>query len=315
MKSVFLTGASGFIGSRLAPAISSNYYLRQAFRKSPDVKPLSDYVLCDFYGDSKLSLALKNIDVVIHCAGRAHLLNDNGENPINEFRKINVDITLRLARESAKSGVKRFIFLSSIGVNGSFSTTPFREEDTPSPVQDYAISKLEAEQGLQEIALSTGMEVVIIRPPLVYGPNAPGNFAVLMHWMLKNIPLPFGAIHNKRSFVGIDNLVDLIITCIEHPAAANQIFLAGDGEDLSTTELLYHIASALGNKAWLIPVNQKILEISLRVIGKKYLAQQLCGSLQVDISKAKKLLNWTPPVGIKKGLLETAQYFLDEQSR
>ena len=312
MKSVLLTGASGFIGRKLSSEIVSGFNLKQVFRKEPDVRPVSDYVLCDFESELDLSIILKDIDVVIHCAGRAHLLADDVKNPIDEFRKVNVDMTLRLAREAANVGVKRFIFLSSIGVNGRITKTPFKEDDIPAPEQDYAISKLDAEKGLQDIALSSEMEVVIIRPPLVYGPNAPGNFGKLMNWMDKNIPLPFGAINNKRSFVGIDNLVDLILTCIDHPAAANEVFLVSDGEDLSTTELLNRVAGALGKKSRLLPVNQKLLEFCLGLIGKKDLAQRLCGSLQVDISKAKKLLNWTPPVSVDEGLRKTAEVFKSE---
>lgn len=314
MKSVLLTGASGFVGSNLSLAIPEKYNLRQVYRKKPNKNPISEYVLCDFENHSELSAAVKEIDIVIHCAGLAHILNHNSNNPIIEFRKVNVDMTLRLAQEASKAGVKRFIFLSSIGVNGSFNTSPFTELDTPAPTQDYAISKLEAERGLLEIASSTKMEVVIIRPPLVYGPNAPGNFATLMKWMYKNIPLPLGAIQNKRAFIGIDNLVDFILICIEHPAAANQVFLVSDGEDLSTTELLNRITVALGKKPKLLPINQQLLELGLKLIGKKDLAQRLCGSLQIDISKAKSLVNWTPHVSVEEGLRKTAEHFLESKS-
>ena len=314
MTSVFLTGASGFIGSRLSTVMLGDFYLRLAFRTPPEIKPSSDYVLCDFNDDISLSLALKDIDVVIHCAGRAHILDDSSEDPITTFRKINVDMTLRLARAAIKSGVKRFIFLSSIGVNGSSNTRAFTEKDRPDPIQDYAISKLEAEQGLQELSSETDLEVVIIRPPLVYGPNAPGNFSKLMYWMNKSIPLPLGAIHNKKSFVSLDNLVDLIITCVKHPAAANQVFLVADGVDLSTTEFLNQVAFALGKKSNLISINQKVLEFLLKVIGKKNLAQQLCGSLQVDISKAKELLNWIPPNKVEEGLQKAAKHFFESKS-
>ena len=310
MKSVLLTGASGFIGSNISIVLSNHFHVREVYRAEPDTTPLSEYVVCDFENHKNISTSVKNIDVVIHCAGLAHILKQNINNPINMFSKVNVDMTLRLANEAAKAGVKRFIFLSSIGVSGSSNKSAFTEQDIPKPTQDYALSKLEAEQGLQKIAASRDMEVVIIRPPLVYGPNAPGNFATLLRWMYKNIPLPLGAIHNKRSFAGIENLVDLIQTCIEHPAAANQVFLVSDGEDLSTTDLLKRVSRALGKKPRLLPVNQRFLEMSLRLLGKKDLAQRLCGSLQVDISKAKKLLNWTPPVSVDDGLRKTAEHFL-----
>lgn len=263
---------------------------------------------------ASLGMMLRDVDVVVHLAARAHLMQDDSTNPLAEFRKVNQVATLVLARLAAQAGVKRFVFLSSIGVSGNNNTRPFIETDLPKPQEPYAISKYEAEQGLLALAAETEMEVVIIRPPLVYGPNAPGNFSSLMHWMHKNIPLPFGAIHNKRSFVGLDNLVDLILTCIDHPAAANEVFLVSDGEDLSTTELLNRITVALGNKPKLLPINQQLLELVLKLIGKKDLAQRLCGSLQIDISKAKSLLNWMPPVSVEEGLRKTAQHFLESQS-
>lgn len=314
MKSVLLTGASGFIGQNLASALVCDFNLKQVFRNQPKIKPNSDYVLCKFENESFLSDVLKNVDVIVHCAGRAHLLTDNIINPLDAFRKVNVDLTLNLARQAVKSGVKRFIFLSSIGVNGRSNTSPFTEEDNPLPVQDYALSKLEAEQGLQDIASSSDMEVVIIRPPLVYGPGAPGNFAKLMKWMNRNIPLPFGSIHNKRSFVALDNLVDFIVTCIDHPAAANEVFLISDGEDVSTTEFLNKISSALGKQSRLFAVNKKNLEFALNIIGKNDLTQQLCGSLQVDIRKAKRLLNWTPPVSVDVALRKMAENFLSHNT-
>ena len=310
MTSVFLTGASGFIGSGLSSRFPDNFRLRQAFRVEPVEQPISEYVLCDFNDDTSLSLALKGIDVVIHCAGRAHLLNDNSKNAFNEFRKVNVDITLNLAHAAVNSGVKRFIFLSSIGVNGNLSASPFTEKNTPSPVEGYAFSKLEAEQGLQKIAASSGMEVVIIRPPLVYGPGAPGNFRRLIGAVSEGRVLPLGLVHNKRSFVALDNLVDLIITCIDHPAAANQIFLVSDGEDLSTTELLRRVGHALGKPAKLLPVPAWIISLAATLIGKRDVSQRLLGSLQVDISKTRDLLGWVPPVSVDEALQKTAQSFL-----
>jgi len=222
--------------------------------------------------------------------------------PLREYRLVNVDSTLNLANQAAEAGVKRFIFISSIGVNGVINTQPFTEDDTPNPVDFYAQSKWEAEQGLWEVQRETGMELVIIRPPLVYGPNAPGNFGSLMRWVNKSIPMPLGAIHNKRSLVAVDNLVDLIITCIDSPAAANQVFLAGDGEDLSTTELLRGVAKAAGVSSRLIPVPATVLMFVASILGKKAVAQRLLGSLQVDISKARDLLGWTPPLSVEEGL-------------
>lgn len=201
--------------------------------------------------------------------------------------------------------------MSSIKVNGEETSlgSPFTPDDVFIPTDPYALSKYEAEQGLLKLAGESQMEVVIIRPPLVYGSGVKANFLNMMKWLYKGVPLPFGAIHNKRSLVALDNLVDLIITCIEHPAAVNEVFLVSDGEDLSTTELLTRVSSALGKKSRLLPVNQKVLEFCLGLIGKKDLAQRLCGSLQVDISKAKRLLNWTPPISVDEGLMRAAESF------
>jgi nucleoside-diphosphate-sugar epimerase len=251
--------------------------------------------------------ALANEQVVIHTAARAHIMKDEVPDPLAEYRKVNLEGTLNLARQAAQAGVKRFIFISSIKVNGEQTPLgkPFTPEDTPAPEDPYGISKYEAEQGLQQLAQETGMEVVIIRPPLVYGPGVKGNFASMVRLVEKGIPLPLGAIHNKRSLVALDNLVDLIITCIDHPAAANQVFLAGDGEDLSTTELLRGVANAMGKPARLIPVPAGVLMLGATVLGKKAMAQRLLGSLQVDISKAREVLGWEPVVSVETAL-ETA---------
>ncbi len=229
-------------------------------------------------------------------------MKDEVADPLHEFRKVNVDGTLALARQAAAAGLSRFIFISSIGVNGNINTRPFTENDNPGPAEPYAQSKWEAEQGLWEIQRETGIDIVIIRPPLVYGPEAPGNFGSLVRWVERRMPLPLGAIHNQRSLVALDNLVDLIITCIDHPAASNQVFLAGDGQDLSTTELLRGVAKAMGKPSRLIPVPATLLMQGATLLGKKPVAQRLLGSLQVDISKARSLLGWEPPVSVEEGL-------------
>lgn len=238
----------------------------------------------------------------MHLAGRAHQFADCAADPLAEFRAVNCELTLLVARQAAVAGVKRFIFVSSIGVNGNNNVRPYTASDQPNPAESYALSKWEAEQGLWQIQQETGMELVIVRPPLVYGPNAPGNFGSLVRSIEKGIPLPLGAIHNRRSLVGIDNLVDLIIRCIDHPAAANQVFLAGDGVDLSTTELLRGVGKAMGKPARLIPVPAGMLQLGATLLGKKAMAQRLLGSLQVDISKTCELLDWKPPYTVEEGL-------------
>ena len=248
--------------------------------------------------------ALAGKDVVIHTAARAHIMKDLSSTPLVEYRKVNVKGTLNLARQAAEFGVRRFVFISSIKVNGERTpkNQPFVPEDTPAPKDAYGISKMEAEQGLQALAADTGMEVVIIRPPLIYGPRVKGNFASLMQLVEKGLPLPLGAIYNKRSMIALDNLVDLIITCVDHPAAANQLFLAGDGQDVSTTELLQGLAKAMGKPSRLVPVPAGLLMFGAAILGKKAMAQRLLGSLQVDISKARNVLGWQPPLSVEEGL-------------
>lgn len=252
--------------------------------------------------DTDWQQAIAGQQVVIHAAARAHIIKDEVADPLAEYCRVNVEGTLHLASQAAAAGVKRFIFISSIGVNGNINTHPFTVDDQPNPGEPYAQSKWEAEQGLWKIQQETGMELVIIRPPLVYGPSAPGNFGSLVRWIEKGIPLPLGAIHNRRSLVGIDNLVDLIIRCINHPAAANQVLLAGDGEDLSTTELLRAVGKAIGRPARLIPVPAAVLQCGATLLGKQAMAQRLLGSLQVDISKTCELLDWKPPYTVEEGL-------------
>ncbi|MCW8159134.1 UDP-glucose 4-epimerase family protein [Stutzerimonas stutzeri] len=303
---LLVTGATGFVGSRLMTKLGRC----DDFIVIPCIR-FSSSLICNFpraeYIDeispfTDWSSILVNIDSIVHVAGRAHIPSDKTLDVLDEYCKVNVGGTLNLGRQAAAAGVKRFVYISSIGVNGNINDHPFIADDQPNPVEPYALSKWEAEQGLWQIQQESGMEVVIIRPPLVYGPGAPGSFGSLVRWVEKGVPLPLGAIHNKRSLVGIDNLVDLIIRCIDHPAAANQVFLAGDGEDLSTTELLRSVGKAMGKPARLIPVPVGLLQFGATLLGKKAMAQRLLGSLQVDISKTCELLDWQPPYTVEEGL-------------
>jgi len=234
---------------------------------------------------------------------------------LSDYRRVNTQDTLRLATLAAAHGVKRFIFLSSIKVNGDFThpRKPFTPFDLPKPRDPYGISKLEAEQGLFRIAEETGMEVVIIRPPLVYGPNVKANFLSMVKILSNSIPLPFGCIRNLRSLVALDNLIDLILKCVAHPAAANQIFLVSDDEDLSTVELLRRMGCALGKPARLLPVPISCLTFLASIFGKHKLLQNACLSLQVDISKTRELLEWHPVVSVDEGLRQVARNFLIEK--
>ena len=311
---IMITGATGFVGSALLERLQSDGLHRMiaTVRNQPGITKknhvnTSFVNVGDLSGSHDWSGALSGVGIVVHAAARAHMLNEPARDPLAEFRRTNVNGTLQLAKQAAEKGVSRFVFISSIGVNGNNSFRPFTADDVPNPSEPYAISKYEAEKGLRDVAAKSGMEVVIIRPPLVYGPNAPGNFHRLMSYVRKGVPLPLGAIYNQRSFVALDNLVDLIVTCVEHPAAANQTLLVSDGEDLSTTEFLRRIANSLGMRARLLPVPQGMLESVLMLLGKNDLAQRLCGSLQVDITKTRDMLSWHPPLSVDEQLLKIAK--------
>ena len=307
---IVVTGANGFIGSQLCITLASANCSFRPIVRSPmnKIPSFSNLPLPRFVGSidslTDWSSVLAGADCVIHCAARAHVANEALKDPLLEYRKVNVDGTLNLAKQAALAGAKRFIYLSSIKVHGeqTLPDLPFTAEDKNAPKDAYGISKYEAEQGLFQISSETGLEVVIIRPPLVYGPGVKGNFYSMMRVVKKGFPLPLGAINNKRSLVALDNLVDLIITCIDHPAAANQVFLAGDGEDLSTTELLRGVAKAAGVPSRLIPVPASVLMFMASLVGKNEMAQRLLGSLQVDISKTRDLLGWPPLLSVEEGL-------------
>lgn len=315
--SVLLTGATGFVGAAVLGRL-----LDDGCRVTAVVR--GDYASVDSravrYGIDTLDEqtewrnALEGVQVVVHLAARVHVMNDLEADPLSAFRRVNVEGTLKLARAAAASGVRRFIFLSSIKVNGEGTGPgrPYRADDVPAPVDPYGVSKMEAEQGLRALAEQIGMEVVIIRPVLVYGPGVKANFRAMMGWLQKGVPLPFGAIDNLRSLVALDNLVDLIATCQAHPAAANQTFLVSDDEDLSTTALLTRMARALGKTARLLPLPTRVLEMVAVIFGRRALSQRLCGSLQVDIQKTRSLLQWAPPVTVDDALMRTAQDFQEK---
>jgi len=306
---IFLTGATGFIGN----SIVGQLYKRETVQVVAAVRKLSsilpDYIQQAVVGDlvagADCAEYLQNVDVVIHTAARVHVMQEDAADPLVEFRKVNVEGTLNLARQAAKAGVKRFVFISSIGVNGNDTSKPFTEIDEPHPHDAYSISKHEAECALLELGKKIGLEVVIIRPPLVYARHAPGNFKTLIKWVKKGVPLPLGAVNNKRSLVALDNLVSFIIHCVDHPKAANEIFLISDGEDVSTTELLQKVAKSMGKKARLIPVSVGLMTFVAKLVGKEDVANRLFGSLQVDSSKARKLLGWKPVITMDEQLRKT----------
>jgi nucleoside-diphosphate-sugar epimerase len=255
--------------------------------------------------------ALKGVDVVIHAAARAHIMLEDAHDPLAEYRRVNVEGTLNLARQAAGAGVRRLVFISSIKVNGEGTGPgkPFTADEIPAPEDDYGQSKAEAEVQLKQLARETGLEVTIIRPPLIYGTGVKGNLASLIRLVRRGRPLPLGGVtHNRRSLVGLDNLADLILLCTHHPNAANQTFLISDGEDLSTTELLRKIGKALGRPARLLWVPPGVISFIAGLLGKKMIAQRLLGSLQVDMGKTCQLLDWKPSVSVDEGLRRATEW-------
>ena len=315
---VLVTGASGFVGHALVERLRREGRAVHATMRRASNMPAGTQVILGLPLDAHTDwrAALTGIDTVVHCAARAHVLHETADDPLAAFRQVNVLGTLALARQAAQARVRRFIFISSIGVHGAQTDgRPFRFDDAPAPHSPYAQSKWEAEQALQALARETALQVVVIRPPLVFGPGAPGNFERLMRAVHAGLPLPFGAIHNRRSLVALDNLCDLISLCIDHPAAAGQTFLVSDGEDISTTDLLRRTGQALGKSARLLPVPGSWMAATARIFGRRAFAQRLLSSLQVDMAHTQQQLGWAPPARLDDVLRQTAQQYLQQVSR
>jgi len=311
---VLVTGAMGFIGTELISGLlDSGHKISAIVRELSDLIPaeVKQIVLEDLslLSEKQSSISLKNniefsgAECVVHLAARVHVMNEHIPDPLLEFRKVNSVGTLALARLASEVGAKRFVFLSSIKVNGEATElgTCFSHDDVK-PTDPYGLSKYEAEQGLLALGEETGMEIVIIRPSLVYGPGVKANFASMIKWVNRGVPFPFGAVHNKRSLIALDNLVSFIIHCINHPKAANEVFLISDGEDISTTELLKKVSKAFGKRSLLIPVPVWLMTLIAKLIGKEDMANRLFGSLQVDSSKARDLLSWKPVITMDEQL-------------
>lgn len=301
MKRLLVTGYSGFVGNKLVSQLQGSYQLNLLGRKSSNLGCVYTHNIDSI---SSYADALLNIDVVVHCAARVHIMDDVASDPLNEFRAVNTQGTLNLAKQAAAAGVKRFIFLSSIKVNGESTSgkAPFAASDKPAVKDPYGISKAEAEQQLLELGKQIGMEIVIIRPPLVYGEGVKANFASLMRFVDKGLPLPFRAIkNNKRSLVSVYNLVDLIKVCIEHPRAANQVFLASDDNDLSTAEMVELMAKAQNKKNLALPIPVWCFKLAGKLFNKNDIIDRLIGSLQLDIGHTKSTLGWIPPYSVEHG--------------
>lgn len=318
---VLVTGASGFVGRAVCGRLQGDQDLQVVGALRREGLALAKGVhavrVDDLSAHTDWTAALTGVEVVVHTAARVHVMKDSAVDPLAEYRRVNVQGTLRLARQAAAAGVRRFVFISSIKVNGETTQAgrPFTSDDVPAPQDPYGISKMEAELGLREIAAQTGMELVIIRPPLVYGAGVKANFQTMMRWLVRGVPLPLGGMtDNRRSMVSLDNFVDLIATCVAHPAAANQIFLVSDGEDLSTAELLHRMGLALRRPARLLPIPPVLLKWGATLMRKPELFQRLCASLQVDMVRTRELLGWRPPVSVDEGLKRAAEGYWRETS-
>jgi UDP-glucose 4-epimerase len=304
---VLVTGASGFVASTLIPALLSDpqFVVRGAYRHRPARLPSAiECVDGELEGGSDWGDAVRGVDTIVHLAARVHVMRDQAADPLGEFRRVNVQGTLNLARQAAAAGVRRFVFLSSIKVNGEAGA--FSEGDRPAPADAYGVSKYEAEMALGELGATAGMDVVIVRPPLVYGPGVRANFAALMAAIARGVPLPLGAVHNRRSLIAADNLAHFLVRCVTHPAAANETFLVSDGEDLSTTALVRRLAAAMGRRVYLLPVPPSVIRAAAAVAGRRDAAARLLDSLSVDITKARQRLSWAPPLSVDAALARAA---------
>lgn len=315
---VFISGARGYIGSSLLEqSLDEGFNCAVLVRENlTDTSEQVKQFIGDLSDNSFVrSIPLNKVDVFVHAAAKAHVIGNRTAASLSEYLAVNRDATLFLAHQAAEAGVKRFVFVSTIGVNGKHNSKPFTEDDKPHPHDAYSFSKYQAELGLLEMARKTEMEVVIIRPPLVYGKNAPGNFGSLVRWIRKGVPLPFGAVHNQRSVIALDNLVDFILLCADRersPNAANEVFLVSDGDDISTSVLLREVAKAQGRTARLISVPVAIMKTGAHLLGKGAMANSLFGNLQIDSSKARELLGWRPVITMEEQL---KKMFQEEQKK
>jgi UDP-glucose 4-epimerase len=303
---ILVTGASGFIGRAVVEEGVRRGLAMLAVTRAATSWPatVSAATVHGGLNDGDWAPVLVGASAVIHCAARLDVIHKSSANPLTEFRCTNVTGSVRLAEQAAAAGVRRFVLVSSIKVNGESTLPgrPFTEEDLPSPADPYGLSKLDAEKAVLRVAARTGLEVVVVRPPLVYGPGVKGNFAFLAKWIRRGWPLPFSALHNQRSLIALGNLVDLLLLCTRHLAARGETFLAADGKDVSIAELCRGIGAAVDRPVRLFPVPTKVFESVAKLAGRQAIAKSLCSSLQVDASKVRARLGWSPPLGLDEGL-------------
>ena len=314
MRKVFITGVNGFVGRALCERLSREAWrVAGSVRSDQNAANLPSHVdtvrIPSIDQDVDWPTMLAGVNAVVHLAARVHIMHDTSSDPLSAFRRVNVDGTERLARQAAAVGVRRFVYISSVKVNGEESSIPYVEQDTPNPQDAYAVSKWEAEQTLRCVAGETGLETVVIRPPLVYGPGVKANFLQLIRTTKRGLPLPLASVHNKRSLIYLHNLVDAIVTCISHRWAINQTYLVSDGEDLSTPDLIYRLAAALGATPRLFPCPPALIRMAGMLAGKSVEVERLIGSLTVDTTKIRSELGWQAPYSVAKGLKETADWF------
>ncbi|MFH0799360.1 MAG: NAD-dependent epimerase/dehydratase family protein [Pseudomonadota bacterium] len=328
MAKILVTGANGFVGRKLCSvlqmrgcdvraAIRCHAERNEAAVAHHDRLSVSDVVAVgDIGSDTVWSDALKNVEVVVHLAARVHIMQEMSKNPLESFRSVNVLGSKKLAEEAARRGIRRFVYISSISIHGnSTGERAYVEGDEAQPHSPYAVSKWEGELALRNVAEKTGFELVIVRPPLVYGPGVGGNFLRLMKWADKGFPLPLGRVHNLRSFIGIENLVELLVRCVEHPRAAGETFLVADGGDLSTPDLMRRVAKLLGRPARIVPFPVSFLRWGAKVFGQEDVLDRLCNCLQVDAGKAIRLLGWKPLMSLDEGLERTTGWYVEEYRR
>lgn len=313
MISILVTGANGFVGQHLcAELLRQGFSVRAAVRSADTVAGCINVVnIGAIDGETDWADALLGVDVVIHLAARVHVMKDSAADPLAEFLRVNLHGTANLARQAANAGVKRLVYVSSIKVNGELTSGPrhYTESDIPNPQDPYAISKLQAEQALQRISQETGLEITIIRPPLVYGPGVKGNFISLFAAIDKGFPLPLAGADNARSLIYVENLVDALIRCASHPCAAGQTYLISDGRAVSTSVLIDSIAQALGRSNRMFYIPPVLLRAAASLLGRSAQVDRLFNSLLVDDSRIRRDLGWTPPYTLEQGLRATAQWY------